>query len=898
MSNTEKRLSDLSRRGFIGACAATVAALGATSLGCSENNVRMAETGELEEVEPEWKPVVCWAHCGGKCGLKAYVKDGTVLRLKTDDTHDDSFIHHQHRACLRGRSRKFDVFSKDRVRFPMKRKHWQPGGGDNVNGDLRGIDEWERISWDEALDMVADEITRIKETYGNRAILGSGQQPTNRTYVDYEMYIDFPDFFIKGLEFFNVLNLYGGQVSHYGTGSAGSFQNVPELVGFGTANAGGGIDMLNDRLDARNCEYAVMVGVNPAWSSDGTTLWANFVPMRDAGCKFYCIDPMHTDTAEVLDAEWVPIRPGTDIAFLMACAYVMITEDDPKSNPLIDWDVVNRCSIGFDAESMPEGADTERNFKDHILGIYDGCAKNPEWAEEICGVPAGKIREIAYVLGMENKTALLCGWGPGRCNDVDNLPQILMAVGCVLGGHFGKSGHMTGSSLRDTSASGGNALINPGWRKLPCVPDPVDDCIQDPLLWPAILEGRYVYNGLGQFLEGEEREIDVRCIYNYSLNMLSRTEDQIKGIEAYRKMDFVVTHALTFNPNAQYSDIVLPVCSPWELPPQLGMFTGREAAFLGDKVCDPLWESKSVTWIGRELLARWGIDPDLAYPYSDEQQSFYQISGTQIIEDDGKTFSPLVTFTAEDIAALGVEGEPQEGKISYRDALKQGVITVPRSESDNHGHIAYEAFRTAPEKNPLASESGKMELSCRRLEEQTSRAGWGVVSPVPEYVDDQKFGYKATFANYEAREKGPYPFQLFNPHYPRTAHAHFDNVLELREAFKRPLFISLEDAESLGIETGDTVLVENDYGRVVRQACVTNRIMPGVVGLPHGGWFEMDEQGNDLGGSGATLCGSVTGGTGVSGYNTQICSVTKVDGSPEDWERPVAMPECQKDEEE
>ena len=80
----------------------------------------------------------------------------------------------------------------------MKRKHWQPGGGDNVNGDLRGIDEWERISWDEALDMVADGITRIKETYGNRAILGSGQQPTNRTYVDYEMYIDFPDFFIKG----------------------------------------------------------------------------------------------------------------------------------------------------------------------------------------------------------------------------------------------------------------------------------------------------------------------------------------------------------------------------------------------------------------------------------------------------------------------------------------------------------------------------------------------------------------------------------------------------------------------------------------------------------------------------------------------------------------------------
>lgn len=80
--------------------------------------------------------------------------------------------------------------------------------------------------------MVADEITRIKETYGNRAILGSGQQPTNRTYVDYEMYIDFPDFFIKGLEFFNVLNLYGGQVSHYGTGSAGLFPERSRTGGF------------------------------------------------------------------------------------------------------------------------------------------------------------------------------------------------------------------------------------------------------------------------------------------------------------------------------------------------------------------------------------------------------------------------------------------------------------------------------------------------------------------------------------------------------------------------------------------------------------------------------------------------------------------------------------------
>ncbi len=351
---------------------------------------------------------------------------------------------------------------------------------------------------------------------------------------------------------------------------------------------------------------------------------------------------------------------------------------------------------------------------------------------------------------MENKTALLCGWGPGRCNDVDNLPQILMAVGCVLGGHFGKSGHMTGSSLRDTSASGGNALINPGWRKLPCVPDPVDDCIQDPLLWPAILRVvTHCTTALANFSEGEEREIDVRCIYNYSLN--------VHGFWAMRYVQL-----------RPEFDIVL---SPLELPPQLKAFTGRGGWAIRCVIRSG--RSKSVTWIGRELLARWGIDPDLAYPYSDEQQSFYQISGRRLLRTTERPSRPFVTFTAEDIAALGVEGEPQEGKISYRDALKQGVITVPRSESTITG--TSHTRRSNCSRGKSASESGKMELYCRRLEEQTSRAGWGVVSPCPEYVDD-RFGYKATFANYEAREKARIPSALQSS-LPPTAHAHFDNIL-------------------------------------------------------------------------------------------------------------------------
>ena len=79
----------------------------------------------------------------------------------------------QHRGCLRGRSQRKQVFGADRLKYPMKRKHWEPlTGGDK---SLRGKDEWERITWDEALDYVAAELKNVIERYGNAAILGDGE---------------------------------------------------------------------------------------------------------------------------------------------------------------------------------------------------------------------------------------------------------------------------------------------------------------------------------------------------------------------------------------------------------------------------------------------------------------------------------------------------------------------------------------------------------------------------------------------------------------------------------------------------------------------------------------------------------------------------------------------------
>ena len=100
------------------------------------------------------------------------IKDGVVIRQKTDDTHKDSPDFPQQRGCLRGRSQRHQVFNADRLKYTMRRKNWKPGGGKK---ELRGRDQWVRLSWDEALDIVATETKRIIGKYGNESIMVTGK---------------------------------------------------------------------------------------------------------------------------------------------------------------------------------------------------------------------------------------------------------------------------------------------------------------------------------------------------------------------------------------------------------------------------------------------------------------------------------------------------------------------------------------------------------------------------------------------------------------------------------------------------------------------------------------------------------------------------------------------------
>ena len=126
-----------------------------------------------------------------------------------------------------------------------------------------------------------------------------------------------------------------------------------------------------------------------------------------------------------------------------------------------------------------------------------------------------------------------------------------------------------------------------------------------------------------------------------------------------------------------------------------------------------------------------------------------------------------------------------------------------------------------------------------------------------------------------------YPFQIYNSHYIRRAHTGFDNIAQLREIAPNPVFLNASDAAAKGIQEGDFVKIWNKFGTVIRQASLTERTMPGCVGLPHGTWTRFNEEGFDYSGSDNVICAPETQLIQTSGYNTNICNYEKYDGTLE-----------------
>lgn len=853
----------------MGASAAAMAGL--ALVGCQpENKLEKTEAPAEDaafdkELDPStkgtWITACCNNNCGGMCLNKVYVVDGVVVRQKTDDTTEDGMASPQLRACPRGRSKKQDTFGADRLKYPMKRKGWEPHtGGDK---GLRGRDEWVRISWDEALDIVADELRHTIDQYGNRSILFAG--------------------LLKGwCNIPNVVYSLGGALTTLTSGSMGTA--VYHWGPMGLPNQGFGEE--NDRTDWVNADYIVLYGCNQAWASPGTYVYY-FNEAKKAGTQFVFVGPEYNATASHFNAKWIRVRPGTDTAFLLAVAHEMFSLDEQDPGSVIDWDFLYKYTVGIDENNMPSDAKVDENFHDYVMGAYDGQPKTPEWASSICGTPVEDISWYADMMQKNNAVTTLRSYAAFRTNDSDDANYLYMAAG-FMGGHVGKPGHTTGTAYHNCVGSCIDSIFKLGDSGKVTVPNPVTDVINDPEVWSSVLRGSF--NARTSVFECAPEnivDVDVHMIIFEEVGVMNTYIDTASAIEAVRSVDFVFATARSYTTQAQYADVVLPVTSEWEKVGDvrggiIATLKNREAIIGATQVCEPLFESKPDRWMATELAKRLGLNAEELFPLSEKQEFFNTLAGTTMKSPDTGEFGPFLTITEDDITSWGVEGKPQQGVIALGEFLDTGIYKVKRAPGDIYTYYGYQDFIADPDANPRATPSGKFEIYSQRKADELNAAGYTadgfVWKPYPTYKVPVN-GYESTFADFEGGVKGDYPYQVFNPHYLRRSHTQFDNLPYLRRAFANPVFISAADAAEKGIADGDTVRIWNKRSQMLRPASVSERLMPGVVALPHGPWLDMDENGIDHAGAENLFTEAVTSGFGVAGYNTNLVNFEKYDGA-------------------
>lgn len=841
----------------------------------------MSEKLRESEAGAQWVAVPCWHNCGGRCKVYALVRDGEVLRMKTDDVHPDTWERPQMRACPMGHAMRQQVLGEDRLRYPMKRKHWSP---EDPHPELRGIDEWERITWDEALDYFADELKRAKAEAGNESILYMNM-------INLEGYLG------------QVLAAWGGYFDCCGTQSTGTFGFANPAFGFGET-----FGSSNDRMDLENSDYIVLMGHNAAWCAFGQAA-IYLKHAKEKGSQFVFVGPEYSITAGFTNALWIPVRPGTDTALLLGVAYSMITRD--KDGSLVDWDFLNRCTVGFDSEHMPADARTNENFRDYVMGVYDGIPKTQEWASEICGTPVELIDKFADINSCKNNVSFHSNSAPARCKGSENYPQMLMTI-AAMGGHFGRPGNSCANDQYYGAMNSG-ILVHVPYSGTPVrftnANNPVKKCVSLDLIWDAIVDGEYWDAGNnfpGCEVHAPVRETcNIRVLISEANNFLASQANTNKGIEAFRKVGFVFASAYYLKVDAQYADVVVPITTRWEND-QAHLYVGTN---MKDKECSlasraPLpriGESRTDREVAAGVAKRLGLDYEAMNPKSDKQCWFEQLAQTVVMRPEGPM--PVAQVTQEDLDRYGVEGEPQPGIMPFDQYLAEGGYRQERANDDPWAQPAaqpFAAFVADPENNPLeTTASGKFEIYCQAKSDWYDMVngyaddGEGVMdyvrtSPLPKYLEAPE-SYKETFANWETKEKGAYPIQMTHVHYLRRAHTDCDNLPWLREALRNPVFINKQDAEERGIKTGDTVRVFNDRGQFLRPASVTRTVMPGVIMVPHGASARIDHTtGIDLAGADNILTASNKTTTPfLNSWNSNLVQYEKYTGDVE------LVPDCQ-----
>lgn len=737
------------------------------------------------------------------------------------------------------------LYSPDRVAYPLKRVGFVPGGGGDISN--RGKGEFVRITWSEAFDTVAKEIKRIQQKYGPSALLpyhsphlsGTALNGCPAVWRRFRLFLGgFTERICEGHTW--VCWPYGGS----------------PVWGYSWARGQGDIDdLLQDTL--QNSKLVVFWGTDPNNTdifSAGHEFSASRFWMKELGIRMISINPRLTDTAALHCDQWIPINSGTDTAMALAIAYVWITEGT------YDKKYVETHTVGFD------------KWSDYILGKEAGGdrqPKTPDWASKITGVPANVITSLAREWASKPTSEICEDSGLCRTNYGHEWCRSMILLQAMQG--LGKPGVNIWNgraSQPNTSSQKGCRGPAPAIDAVAKTPpaNPVtqvihqlnfhDACYTDftknpPMKWrcyvgypstmgttPAMFNTEFTYPMPG-FSE-------VHSVWRFSggggYGLMG--PDSSSNARNYKnsKIEFVVVQAPSLESEVKYADIVLPASVVGERVDLADTAQYGRLVVYAAKCVEPLGETKPDYDILTGVAERLGFKEAFTEGNSGDDwlRKMYEKSD--------------IPLSWESFKAKGYYAFPFPKNYNYAPAFKWYYdkpgeqITGPTSGLD--------------------TPSGKIEFYSKHI--------------ANFYGEDSKWCVPRYYVNPNGRWSPlakKYPLEINAGHSKYRIHSKWRNTPFLQDLYTyqgemikgyNVASMNAVDAQPRGIKEGDIVRLFNDTGQVLAYAHITETLMPGVVWLPWGSWYDPMEPGNpdsvDKGGCYNTLVSRWTEGGPYGGY--------------------------------
>jgi trimethylamine-N-oxide reductase (cytochrome c) len=674
------------------------------------------------------------------------------------------------------------VYSPTRIKYPMVRRDFLEKGH-RADPKARGDGDFVRVTWDQALDLVVNELRRVDAAYGpGGTFAGSYGWMSPGKLHNCQSHLR------------RMMNLKGGFVTSTGDYSTEALEvTMPWVVGSTEADQ----QVTAWPVVIENTQLMVFWGADAinnnqvGWVIPDHQAYVYLAALKAKGVKVICIDPVKTETCTYLDAEWLAPRPQTDVAMMLGIAHTLYTEK------LHDETFLATYTTGFE------------RFIPYLTGAVDGTPKTAEWAADICEISAAQIKDLARRFA-KARTMLALGWSMQRQQHGEQVHWMAVTLAAMLGqiglpgGGYGLSYHY-GSAGTPTADSPVLIGISEGVSTIQAPIWPIDG-VASSIPVSRIVEmlenpGRpFDFNGV------RSNYPDVRLAYWVGGNPFAHHQDRNQMLKAWRHLETFIVHDFQWTATARRADIVLPATTSFERNDieQIGDFS-LSSILAMKQVIEPVFEARNDYDIFADIASRLGKGDAFTEGKSEMDwiRSFYER------------------------ATIGARGKGMEMPVFDAFWKSDDALTFPADDTAAH-YIQHKDFRDDPLLNPLGTLSGRIEIFSSGI----AKMNYEDCPPHPTWIEPVE------------RLAGPttkFPLHIDSAHPKYRLHSQLCGT-NLRATYaiagREPCLINPQDAATRGILDGDIVRVFNDRGQMLAGAKITDAIRPGVIRVNEGGWFD------------------------------------------------------------